>query len=175
MFVTTGSLTTRTGKEHTMTFRLTDKTALQGVIQQALAIHHYLRESGLDHNLLELTSMRASQINGCANCLAMHAKALREAGEREDRLAVLPAWRETDWFTDRERAALAWTEAVTTLENREVPDDVFAQAREQFSERELADLTWAVTAINAANRLSIAFRYPPTPFTIDANEAVAAD
>jgi AhpD family alkylhydroperoxidase len=166
---------TRTGKEHTMTFRLNEKTALQGVIQQALSIHQYLQESGLDLNLLELVNMRASQINGCANCLAMHAKVLREAGEREDRLAVLPAWRETDWFSDRERAALAWTEAVTTLENREVPDDVFAQARAEFSEKELADLTFAVGAINTANRLSIAFHYPPAPFTIDANEAVAAD
>jgi AhpD family alkylhydroperoxidase len=158
-----------------MTFRLNDMTPLQGAIQQLKRIHHYLLESSLDPNLIELTNMRASQINGCANCLAMHAKALREAGEREDRLAVLPAWRETDWFTDRERAALAWTEAVTTLEGREVPDDVFAQARAVFSEKELADLTLAVTAINVANRFSIAFRYPPTPFTIEGSEAVAAD
>jgi AhpD family alkylhydroperoxidase len=158
-----------------MTFRLNDMTPLQGVVRQMKGMHHYLLESGLDHNLIELTNMRASQINGCANCLALHAKTLREAGEREDRIAVLPAWRESDWFTDRERAALAWTEAVTTLEGREVPDDVFAQARAQFTEKELADLTFAVTAINVANRFSIAFRYPPTPFTIDANVAAAAD
>ncbi len=158
-----------------MAFRLNEKSALQGVVQQMQNMGQYVRESSLDHNLLELASMRASQINGCAYCLAMHAKVLREAGEREDRLAVLPAWRETDWFSDRERAALAWTEAVTTLENREVPDDVFAQARAEFSEKELADLTFAVGAINTANRLSIAFHYPPAPFTIDANEAVAAD
>ena len=157
-----------------MTFRLTGMTALQGAVQQMLRTHEYLKESGLDYNLLELVSMRASQINGCANCLALHAKALREAGEREDRLAVLPAWRETDWFSDRERAALAWTEVVTTLEKGAVPDHVFAQARAEFSEQELADLTLAVTAINSANRLSIAFRYPPAPFTIDANETVAA-
>lgn len=153
-----------------MTFRLNEKTALQGVVQQMQKIGQYLRESGLEPNLLELMSMRASQINGCA----LHAKALREAGEREDRIHVLAAWRETDWFSDRERAALAWTEAVTTLENREVPDDVFAQARAEFSEKELADLTWAVIATNASNRLSIAFHYPPVPFTIDANEGVAA-
>jgi AhpD family alkylhydroperoxidase len=156
-----------------MTFRLNDKTALQGVIGQMLQTHQYLQESGLEPALLELVSMRASQINGCAHCLSMHAKILREAGEREDRLAVLPAWRESTWFTDRERAALAWTEAVTALPNREVPNNVFAHARAQFDEKELADLTLAVTAVNAANRISIAFRYPPTPFTIDAPEPVA--
>jgi uncharacterized peroxidase-related enzyme len=158
-----------------MTFRLNEKATLQGVGQQMMSMHQYLRESGLDHNLLELMSMRASQINGCAYCLALHAKLLREVGEREDRLAVLDAWRETDWFSDRERAALAWVEAVTTLEHREVPEDVFAQARAEFTEKELVDLTWAVIATNAANRLSIAFHYPPDPFTIEANEVVAAD
>jgi AhpD family alkylhydroperoxidase len=157
-----------------MTFRLSEKTALQGAVQQMLLTHQYLMKSGLDTNLLELVSMRASQINGCANCLTLHARMLREAGEREDRLVVLPAWRETDWFSDRERAALAWTEAVTTLQDRDVPDHVFAQARAEFSEQELADLTLAVVAVNGANRLSIAFRYPPTPFTINAKEAVAA-
>lgn len=157
-----------------MTFRRNEKTALQGVVQQMMKTGTYLRESGLDLDLLELISMRASQINGCAFCLALHAKTLREAGGREDRLAVLAAWRETDWFTERERAALAWTEAVTTLENREVPDDVYAQARAEFSEQELADLTLAVVAINGWNRLNIAFHNPPVPFTVD-QEAVAAD
>ena len=157
-----------------MTFRLSDKTALQGAVQQMLRVNQYLRESGPDPNLLQLTSMRASQINGCAFCPAMHAQELREAGEREDRLAVLAAWRETDWFTDRERVALAWTEEVTTLPNRQVSDDVFVKARTEFSEQELADMTLAVIAINAANRLNVAFHNPPVPFTIDANEAVAA-
>lgn len=156
-----------------MTFRLNDRTALQGAIGHMLGMHKYLLDSGLDPNLLELVNMCASQINGCANCLALHAKTLREAGEREDRLAILPAWRETTWFTDRERAALAWTEAVTTLPNRDVPDDVFAQARAEFDEKELADLTLAIAAINTANRFSIAFRQPPTPFTIAAPEPVA--
>lgn len=159
-----------------MTYRLSDKTATQGAIQQMLTISQYPRERGLDPTLLELMSMRASQINGCAFCLAMHARELREAGEREDRLAVLAAWREThDWFSDRERAALAWTEALTTLENREVPDDVFAYARAQFSEQELADLTLAVIAINGWNRLNVAFHTAPVPFTIDANEGAVAD
>src|SRR5680860_353689 len=148
-----------------MTFRLDDKTALHGVVQQMQKIGQYVRESGMDHNLLELMSMRTSQINGCAYCLAMHTKVLREAGEREDRLAVLSAWRETGWFSDRERAALAWTEAVTTLEHREVPDEVYEQARAEFSEKELVELTWAVIATNTANRFSIAFHYPAAPFT----------
>jgi AhpD family alkylhydroperoxidase len=119
--------------------------------------------------------MRVSQINGCALCLAMHARDLRLRGEREDRLYVLDAWRETTWFTDRERAALAWAEAVTRLNNGGVPDEVFEQARTQFTERELADLTLATIAINGWNRLNIAFHASPTPFTIDAAESVAAD
>jgi AhpD family alkylhydroperoxidase len=109
--------------------------------------------------------MRASQINGCAYCLVMHADDLRKGGEREERIHVLNAWREAPWFSDRERAALAWTEAVTTLADRQVPDDVFTEARSQFSERELADLTLAVIAINGWNRLNIAFQIPPPRFT----------
>jgi uncharacterized peroxidase-related enzyme len=175
MVVTTGNLVTRTDKEHTMTFRLSEKAALQGIGQQMKNMDHYLRERGLDHNLLELVSLRTSRINGCAYCQVGHARRLREAGEREDRIHVLDAWRDTDWFSDRERAALAWAEAVTTLEGREVPDDVFKQARAEFSEKELVDLTWAVILTNAANRMSISFRYPPEPFSIDTNEQVAAD
>jgi AhpD family alkylhydroperoxidase len=175
MRITTGSLRMRTATENTMTLRIKEKSALQGVTEQMQGIHHYLMGSGLEQNLLELMSLRVSQINRCAFCQTYHAKALREAGEREDRLHVLSAWRETGWFSDRERAALAWTEAVTTLENHEVSDSVFAQARAEFSEKELADLTWSVTAINATNRLSLAFHNPPVRFTIDANEPVAAD
>jgi AhpD family alkylhydroperoxidase len=159
-----------------MTLRLTDQNAIQDAAMQVVNIVPYLRGSGLGEHLIELTSMRASQINGCAYCLALHQKNLRQAGEREDRLAVLSAWREAgDWFTERERAALAWTEAVTTLEHREVPDAVFAQARAQFSEKELADLTLAVVVINGFNRFNVAFRNPPVAFTIDAREEIAAD
>jgi AhpD family alkylhydroperoxidase len=157
-----------------MSDRFTDRTILYGAAKPIVDAAAYVRGTGLGDNLVELISMRASQINGCAYCLALHQKALREAGEREDRLAVLSAWRETDWFSDRERAALAWTEAVTTLEHREVPDDVFVQARAQFSEQELADLTLAVIVINGFNRFNVAFHHPPVPFTIDA-EAIAAD
>jgi AhpD family alkylhydroperoxidase len=138
---------------------------MQGVREQLLGLEAYLHTTGLDDQLLHLVKMRASQINGCAYCLVMHADDLRKGGEREERLYVLDAWREAPWFSDRERAALAWTEAVTTLADRQVPDDVFAEARSQFSERELADLTLAVIAINGWNRLSIAFQVPPPRFT----------
>jgi AhpD family alkylhydroperoxidase len=158
-----------------MTTRIIDKRAMQGLYQHMLAISKSHEDSSIDRNLLELISMRASQINGCAFCLAMHSKALLESGERGDRLYVLDAWRETSWFTDRERAALAWTEALTTLPNREVSDEVFQQAREQFSERELSDLTLAVIVINGWNRINVAYHTPPVPFEVARTEAVAAD
>jgi PPOX class probable F420-dependent enzyme len=139
-----------------MTSRITDMSEYQGLYQQMLAFGAPLADCSLEHSLLELVKMRASQINGCAYCLAMHARDALQRGERADRLYVLDAWRETDWFTDRERAALAWTEALTTLTNREVPDAVFAQARAQFSERELSDLTLAVLAIISWNRINVA-------------------
>lgn len=158
-----------------MTGRIEDATVLPGIHQPMFALGAHLHRSSIDEQLFNLVYMRVSQINGCAYCLAMHARDLRKAGEREDRIAVLDAWRETDWFTSRERAALAWAEAVTTLPNREVPDAVFEQARVEFSERELADLTLAVIAINGWNRINIAFHNPPEAYTIDARETVAAD
>ena len=125
-----------------------------------LALEEYVQGSGLDHALLELIKMRASQINGCAYCLDMHSKDARAAGETEQRLYGLPAWREAPYYTDRERAALAWCEAVTMVTEGHVPDEVYADLRGQFSEREIADLTMAVVTINAWNRLAIAFRTP---------------
>lgn len=148
-----------------MSTRRSRPDALRGAREQLLHLESYLRATGLDAQLLHLIKMRASQINGCAYCLVLHADDLRKGGEREERIHVLNAWRETTWFTDRERAALAWTEAVTTLPNREVSDDVYEGARAQFSERELADLTLAVIAINGWNRLNIAFHTPPPAFT----------
>lgn len=115
----------------------------------------YLKKSALGFELLELVNFRVSQINGCAYCLDMHSKELRAAGETEQRLYGLSAWREAPYYTDRERAALAWAEAVTAVH---VPDDVYAQAREQFSESELIDLTMSVNTINSWNRLNVAFR-----------------
>ncbi|HVL23470.1 MAG TPA: carboxymuconolactone decarboxylase family protein [Thermomicrobiales bacterium] len=153
-----------------MTSRMTDKREFQTLYQQMLAFGAPLQECSIEKSILELVKMRASQINGCAYCLAMHARDALKHGERADRLFVLDAWRETDWFSDRERAALAWTEALTTLTNREVPDEVFAEVREQFSERELSDLTLAVLAINSWNRINVAFHTPPEPFEIPAPE-----
>ncbi len=158
-----------------MTGRIENQAALQGIVKPMLGLGAYLQRSSVEEHLRTLIDMRVSQINGCAYCLAMHARDLRNAGEREDRLAVLDAWRETDWFTARERAALAWAEAVTTLHDRRVPDEVFEQARSEFSEPELADLTLSVIAINGWNRLNIAFHNPPQPFTIEARESAAAD
>ena len=126
-----------------------------------LEFYEKVGKLGLDEKLLTLVFLRASQINGCAYCIDMHAKDLRAHGEGEQRIYLLDAWRESPFYSERERAALAWTEAVTKLENREVPDAVFEQARAAFSEAELAKLTLAIAEINCWNRLSIAFRTVP--------------
>lgn len=124
-------------------------------------LEQYARRSGLESSLLELVKTRASQINGCAFCLDMHTKDARVAGETEQRLYTLSAWHETPFFADRERAALAWTEAVTRIADTHVPDEVYELARKHFSEKELVDLTLAIVAINGWNRLAIAFRTVP--------------
>jgi len=111
--------------------------------------------------MVELVKIRASQINGCAFCIDMHTKDARAAGETEQRIYALDAWREAPFFTSRERAALAWTEAVTLVRQGHVPDEVFEEAKRHFTEEELANLTLAVVAINGWNRLSIAFRAVP--------------
>jgi len=126
-----------------------------------MGLHMFVRNCGLDHSLLELVKLRASQLNGCAHCIDMHTKELRADGESELRLYLLNAWRESPFYTERERAALGWTEAVTLLPDRQVADDVYDAARKQFSEEELANLTVAIVAINGANRLNIAFRTVP--------------
>lgn len=121
----------------------------------------YVRSCGLEPSLLELVRLRASQLNGCAYCIDMHTKDARSAGEAEQRLYTVAVWEETGFFTARERAALAWTEAVTRLGPDRVSDDVYRLAREQLGERELVDLTIAVIAINGWNRLGVAFRPEP--------------
>ncbi len=118
-------------------------------------------EAGLGHQLLELIKLRASQINGCANCVNLHANRLREAGETEERIQNVVAWWESPCFDARETAALAWTEAVTLVASSRVPDDVYERARAQFDERELTALTYAICAINTHNRLAVAFRRVP--------------
>lgn len=127
-----------------------------------LKLQSRVDDSGLEPTLLELVKMRASQINGCAYCLAMHWRDARAAGETEQRLYLLDAWREaSDVYDARERAALGWTEAVTTLADADVPDDAYDQARAQFTPTELVDLTLAISTINSWNRMNVAFRRPP--------------
>jgi AhpD family alkylhydroperoxidase len=132
-----------------------------GVSQALSGLERYLATCALERPLIELIKLRASQINGCAYCIDMHTKDARLAGESEQRLYALNAWRETPFYTARERAALAWTEAVTLVAEGHVPDTVYEQAREQFSEHELVDLTLAVVAINGWNRFAISFRTVP--------------
>ena len=126
----------------------------------------YLAKSQIEQNLLNLVSFRVSQINGCAYCLDMHSKDLRAEGESEQRLYLLDAWRETDLYTDRERGALAWAEAVTKLTEGRVTDEVYEQARKEFSEEELIDLTLGVITINSYNRINISFRTPAGSYRV---------
>ena len=132
-----------------------------GLGQAMLALQHQVETSGLEHSLLELVKIRTSQINGCAYCLDMHTKDARAGGETEQRLYALSAWRATPFYTDREQAALAWTEALTLISRGPVSDTVYGEARRHFSEKELVDLTLALVALNGWNRLSIAFRTVP--------------
>lgn len=155
--------------------RLSSKRPLMRPYRHLGAMETSIREeTTIERSLVHLVKLRVSQINGCAFCMAMHAREAREEGEREDRLHVLSAWRETDWFSPREQAALAWAEAVTELGHGGVPDAVFAQARAAFDEQELADLTLVVVAINGWNRYAIPFHIPPERFVIE-QEADAAD
>ncbi|HKT11841.1 MAG TPA: carboxymuconolactone decarboxylase family protein [Terriglobia bacterium] len=138
------------------------------------ALESYVKHSSnLERPLLELVRMRASQINGCAYCLDMHSKDARAAGETEQRLYTLDAWRETPFFTDRERAALAWTEAITLIASSHAEDEVYEEARKQFSEEELVNLTLAIVTINGWNRLSIGFRAVPGKYQPAAHKSAS--
>jgi AhpD family alkylhydroperoxidase len=128
--------------------------ALQG-------IETYLKGTGLDGILIELVKVRTSQINGCAYCIDVHVRVARDLGETEQRLHLLNAWREAPFYTDRERAALAWTEAIALVNVDHVPDEVYALAREHFSEKELVALTMVAVSINSYNRMHVAFRTMP--------------
>jgi AhpD family alkylhydroperoxidase len=132
-----------------------------GAYKAMSALQAYVDASGLEKPLRELIKIRASQINGCAFCLAMHTKDARKLGESDERMHLLDAWREAPIYSARERAALAWTEAVTLISEHHVPDEVYEEAKRQFSEKELVDLTAAVLAINGWNRAAIAFRAAP--------------
>jgi AhpD family alkylhydroperoxidase len=132
-----------------------------GIFQAMLGLERQVRQAGLERGLIDLVRMRASQINGCAYCLDMHSKDARANGETEQRLYGLDAWRETPYYSPRERAALEWTEALTLVAETHVPDEVFERVRQHFSDDELAHLSLAVVAINGWNRLNIAARTVP--------------
>ncbi len=132
--------------------------AYKSLLQLEAYLEHH---SGLEPVLLNLVKMRASQINGCAYCIDMHSKDLRALGESEQRIYELDAWRETPFYSERERAALEWTEAVTLVAQTHVPDEIYDRVRRHFSEQELVSLTLAVVAINGWNRLAISFRQVP--------------
>ncbi|GMU73790.1 MAG: carboxymuconolactone decarboxylase family protein [Burkholderiales bacterium] len=140
--------------------RLDYKAASPEAFRAMLHTEQQVHKSGLEEPLLELVKSRASQLNGCAWCLDMHTKDARARGETEQRLYLLPVWREARCYSERERAALAWTEAVTLLTGGDVPDDVYATARAHFDEKALVDLTLAIVAINGWNRMNVAFRTP---------------
>src|ERR1043166_441752 len=145
----------------------------QEVQKHLYALEEYVAASGLDHRLVLLLKMRASQINGCAYCIDMHSKDARALGETEQRLYELDAWRETPFYTDRERAALEWTEALTSVSETHVPDAVYNEVKKYFSEKEIVDLTIVVSTINMWNRLAISMRAVPGHYR-PANSSVAA-
>jgi AhpD family alkylhydroperoxidase len=139
-----------------------DLTKISPAAYKAMAgLEGFVKASALERPLLELVRMRASQINGCAYCLDMHSKDARAAGETEQRLYELNAWRETPFYSDRERAALAWTEALTLVHQSHAPDDVYEEVRKRFTEEEVVSLTAAIVSINSWNRLAIGFRAVP--------------
>jgi len=151
-----------------MNVRLHYAKAAPGVYDAMDALENYLASCAFEERLLHLVKLRASQINSCAYCLDMHWKDLRALGETEQRMYSLDAWRECPYYTDRERAGLAWTEAVTLIADGQVPDAVYEAVQPHFSEKELADLTLAIATINAWNRLSIAGRLTPGTYRAQA-------
>jgi AhpD family alkylhydroperoxidase len=136
-------------------------------LKAMMGLEKFISESGLDRKLIQLIKMRASQINGCAFCLDMHSIDARALGETEQRLFALDAWRETPFFSDRERAALEWTEAITRVSETHVPDEIYEEVKKYFNEKEIMDLTIVATTINMWNRIAISTRavpgryYPP--------------
>ncbi|HEX5488813.1 MAG TPA: carboxymuconolactone decarboxylase family protein [Rhodanobacteraceae bacterium] len=144
-----------------MTQRLNYVQASPDGFKAIRQLQEHVDNSGLEHPLMELVKMRASQINGCAYCLDMHSKDARAAGETEQRLYLLDAWRESPFYSERERAALAWTEALTRISDNDVSDALYEDVRKQFGDKELVELTLAIIAINGWNRLAIPFRSEP--------------
>lgn len=145
----------------TRTSRINYQEIGKEALRAMLGLEKYVGSSGLEKSLYELIKIRASQINGCAYCLDMHSKDARKAGETEQRIYALVAWKETPFYTERERAALAWTEALTLISDNEVSDELYESVREHFDEKELITLTMGIIAINGWNRLAIGFRTVP--------------
>jgi AhpD family alkylhydroperoxidase len=144
--------------EKRMSTRIDYAKVAPGALRAMYSLETYLHDCGLEASLIELVKMRASQINGCAYCLDMHSKDARAAGETEQRLYLLNAWREAPFYSKRERAALAWTEALTLVAKNQVPDEIYDEVREHFDEQELVDLSLAIVTINGWNRLAVGFR-----------------
>lgn len=144
-----------------LTNRINYREIGQEALKAMLGLEKYVGGSGLEKSLYELVKLRASQINGCAYCLDMHSKDARKAGETEQRIYALVAWRETPFYTERERAALAWTEAMTLISDNGISDELYESVREHFNEKELIALTMGIIAINGWNRLAIGFRTIP--------------
>jgi AhpD family alkylhydroperoxidase len=154
-----------------MTERLNYAKGFPEGVHAILNLGRVIRASGLEPALCELVKIRASQLNSCAYCIDMHTKDARAAGETEQRIYALSAWRETPFFTPRERAALAWTEALTNIQQGHAPDEVYEEARREFDEASLVKLTLAITQINAWNRIAIAFRVEPGTYQPKAHAA----
>lgn len=144
-----------------MTARFNPHVKHHSLVKPLIDLGMTVQGYGLEKSLMELVKIRASQINGCALCLDMHAKAAREAGETEERVLMLSAWRETSLYTSRERAALAWTEALTRIAETGAPDDVYEAVRAEFSEEEHVALTLLIGVINSFNRIGAGYRLPP--------------
>ncbi len=155
------------GEVATGAMRIDYKKVAPGVFEAMQGLEKYVRGCGLEKPLLNLVKIRASQINGCAYCLALHTKDARASGEAEQKLLSLEDWRNAACYTPRERAALAWTESLTLVSEKRVPTALFNEARKQFSERELVDLSMAIIAINGWNRLNISFRSEPESCPIE--------
>ncbi len=149
------------------------KTA-PGAVHSMLGLENYLRSTNLEAGLLDLVKLRVSFINGCAYCVDMHSKDARAAGETEQRVYSVPVWRETPSYSERERAALAWAETVTNVGYTHVPDEAFEEVKRHFSDKELADLTLAIVAINGWNRLAISFRAVPGTYQVESRKAVGS-
>ena len=157
-----------------MQARIDYRKYAQEAQKSMLGLEKYIAECGLDHKLIHLMKVRASQINGCAYCIDMHSIDARSLGETEQRLYALDAWREGPFFTDRERAALAWTEALTLVSETHVPDAVYEEVQKHFSEKEIVDLTIVVSMINLWNRVAISFRAVPGHYRPAKSSATAS-